>query len=233
MNLPSVQRQGDLRALELTKTYGPVFALDHVSLTVPSGQSLAIMGPSGSGKSTLLHCLAGILVPDAGEVSLGDIPITAQPDSARSVLRRRHFGFVFQDGQLLPELSARENVALPLMLNGVRREQALVQADDMLARLGLHIEAARRPGEMSGGQAQRIAIARALVHSPSVVFADEPTGALDQATGREVVRVLTGATRACGATLVLVTHDALVAQSCSRTVELFDGRLHADRMVAA
>jgi putative ABC transport system ATP-binding protein len=232
MSITSTLRPGDLRGVELTKTYGNVYALDHVSLTVPSGQSLAITGPSGSGKSTLLHCLAGIAVPEWGEASLGDVPITALPDSSRSTLRRHHFGFVFQDGQLIPELPARENVALPLMLNGMRREQALVQADDMLGRLGLQGAVGRRPGEMSGGQAQRIAIARALVHSPSVVFADEPTGALDQATGREVMQVLSSATHSFGATLVVVTHDPQVAQWCSRTIELFDGRLHADRLVA-
>ena len=186
------------------------------------------MGPSGSGKSTLLHCLSGILTPTSGEICLGGKNVSGLPDKSRSRLRLKHFGFVFQDGQLVPELPANENVALPLMLSDASRRTAISAADDWLRRLGLEDEANRRPGEMSGGQAQRVAIARALAASPAVVFADEPTGALDQATGHEVMQLLTTTCRMSGATLVVVTHDPQVAAWCERLVEIRDGRIHAD-----
>ncbi|MGO1560976.1 Methionine ABC transporter ATP-binding protein [Actinomycetales bacterium JB111] len=222
----------DLAASSLTVTYGQVRALAGASVDIPSGQSVAIMGPSGSGKTTLLHCLAGIRVPDSGEVRLGGNLVSAMSDAARSRLRRQMLGFVFQDGQLIPELSARENVALPLMLNGTGRHQALRSADGWLDRLGIGHAARRRPGEMSGGQAQRVAVARALVHNPQVVFADEPTGALDQATGHEVMQLLTTTTRMTGTTLVVVTHDTNVAGWCERLVELRDAMIHSDRTLA-
>lgn len=218
-----------LTAHGLTKSFGHSRALAGVDLDIPAGQSLAIMGPSGSGKSTLLHCLAGILLPDTGGVDLDDISVSKLSEARRSRLRRERFGFVFQDGQLLPELPARENVALPLLLNGTSRSEALRAAEEWLERLGLSGLERRRPGEMSGGQAQRVAIARAMVHSPAVVFADEPTGALDQATGHEVMQILTTTTAMAGATLVVVTHDAKVAEWCSRLVELRDAMVHADR----
>ena len=224
-----------LVARGLTKSFGQVRALAGVDLEIPAGQSVAIMGPSGSGKSTLLHCLAGILVPDAGEVRLGDLTISGLRDAQRSRVRRERLGFVFQDGQLLPELPARENVALPLLLRGVSRGEALRRADEWLGRLGLGAGsglAGRRPGEMSGGQAQRVAIARAMVHDPSVVFADEPTGALDQATGHEVLQILTTTTAMAGATLVVVTHDAQAPRRCTRLADLRDARVHADRLPA-
>ena len=220
-----------LGARAISKSYGDVRALADVSIDIPSGQSIAIMGPSGSGKSTLLHCLSGILVPDAGVVSLGGDAVSALHDKQRSLLRRRRFGFVFQDGQLLPELPARENVALPLLLVGKGRLEALAAADQWLARLGLAGMEARRPGELSGGQAQRVAIARALVHGPEVVFADEPTGALDQATGHEVMQILTTTTAMAGSTLVVVTHDDEVAQWCHRLVEIRDAMIHADQPI--
>ncbi|RMB61684.1 ABC transporter ATP-binding protein [Tessaracoccus antarcticus] len=220
-----------LAARGISKSYGDVRALADVSIDIPRGQSVAIMGPSGSGKSTLLHCLSGILVPDAGVVSLGEDAVSALRDKQRSLLRRRRFGFVFQDGQLLPELPARENVALPLLLGGKSRMEALAAADQWLARLGLAGMEARRPGELSGGQAQRVAIARALVHGPDVVFADEPTGALDQATGHEVMQVLTTTTAMAGSTLVLVTHDDEVAGWCQRLVEIRDAMIHADQPI--
>ncbi len=221
---------GDLSGMGLVKNYGTTPALAGVSLQVPKGQSVAIMGPSGSGKSTLLNVLAGILKPDAGQVQLGSQQVTQMSDAKRSELRRKQFGFVFQDGQLLPELPARENVALPLLLNGVSRDQALATADMWLHRLGLADLGGRRPGEMSGGQAQRVAIARALVHAPSVVFADEPTGALDQRTGSEVMQILTAATKAAGASLLLVTHDPKVAAWCDRVVEIQDAQVRSDRL---
>ncbi len=216
----------------LTKSFGQVRALAGVDADIPAGQSVAIMGPSGSGKSTLLHCLAGILVPDSGRVRLGDTVISQLRDGQRSRVRRERLGFVFQDGQLLPELPARENVGLPLLLRGVSRAEALRTADLWLERLGLSGIGSRRPGEMSGGQAQRVAIARAMVHEPCVVFADEPTGALDQATGHEVLQILTTTTQMAGATLVIVTHDAQVARWCSRLIELRDAMVHADRALA-
>ena len=221
----------DNRALTgraLVKNFGNVHALAGVDIDIPSGQALAIMGPSGSGKSTLLHCLSGILTPTSGEICLGGKNVSGLPDKSRSRLRLKHFGFVFQDGQLVPELPANENVALPLMLSDAPRRTAISAADDWLRRLGLEDEANRRPGEMSGGQAQRVAIARALAASPAGVFADEPTGALDQATGHEVMQLLTTTCRMSGATLVVVTHDPQVAAWCERLVEIRDGRIHAD-----
>lgn len=217
-----------LSAIRLSKSFGDVRALDQVSLDIPAGQSVSVMGPSGSGKSTLLHCLAGILRPDEGEVTLGGEPISLASDAARSRLRLQRMGFVFQDGQLLPELSAQENVALPLLLLGRPRAEAFAQAGQCLAWLGLAGLERRRPGQLSGGQAHRVAIARALVGRPSVVMADEPTGALDQATGAETMRVLTASVAEAGASLVVVTHDAHVAAWCQRHVEIVDGRIYSD-----
>lgn len=221
-------QQRALTARALIKTFGNVHALAGVDITIPPGQSLAIMGPSGSGKSTLLHCLSGILSPNGGEVAIGDVSVSSLSDADRSRLRLSVFGFVFQDGQLIPELPARENVALPLMLRGMSRRDSLATADEWLGRMGLSDAGRRRPGEISGGQAQRVAVARALAVSPSVVFADEPTGALDQATGQEVMQLLTSTCRMSGATLVVVTHDPHVASWCDRLVEIRDGRIHAD-----
>lgn len=190
------------------------------------------MGPSGSGKSTLLHCLSGVLVPESGKVLFRGEDIAAQKDVTRSRLRLSQFGFVFQDGQLIPELPARENVALPLVLTGTLLPKALKRADQLLAQLGLSELKKRRPGDMSGGQAQRVAIARALIGNPKVVFADEPSGALDQATGYEMMEILTREVQRCGAALVLVTHDINVAQWCSRLIEIRDGQIHSDRALA-
>jgi putative ABC transport system ATP-binding protein len=211
----------------LTKRFGQTVALGGVDLAVRAGEAVAIMGPSGSGKSTLLHCLAGIMKPDGGEVRLLGERIDDMRERRRSMLRRTRFGFVFQFGQLLPELLAEENVALPLMLGGVPRSQAVRQARAWFGPLGLSGMETRRPGELSGGQAQRVAIARALVTKPAVVFADEPTGALDQTTGHETMRLLVEATRGNGAGLVVVTHDPNVASWCERTVEVRDGLLTA------
>lgn len=221
-----------LSARNISKSYGTVRALADVSLDIPHSQSVAVMGPSGSGKSTLLHCLSGILVPDTGDIALGTEPVSALSDKQRSLLRRRRFGFIFQDGQLLPELPARENVALPLLLLGQQRGKALSAADQWLARLGLTGMEHRRPGELSGGEAQRVAIARALIHGPDVVFADEPTGALDQATGHEVMQILTATTAMAGSTLVVVTHDDEVARWCERLIEIRDAMIHDDRVTS-
>jgi len=217
-----------LTTTDIVKRFGEVQALAGVSLTIGAGETVAIMGPSGSGKSTLLHCLSGVLAPDAGEVQFAGKSLSALPDRERSHVRLHDFGFVFQDGQLIPELPARENVALPLMLTGTRAGKALKAADGVLAQLGLEALRNRRPAEMSGGQAQRVAIARALVGKPAVVFADEPSGALDQATGHEMMQLLTASVSMSGAALVLVTHDLGVARWCSRLVEIRDGLVHAD-----
>ncbi|MGI5274337.1 ABC transporter ATP-binding protein [Nonomuraea sp. CA-218870] len=216
----------------LAKRFGQTVALDGVDLAVAAAEAVAIMGPSGSGKSTLLHCLAGIMKPDAGEVHLLGQRIDHLGERRRSALRRTRFGFVFQFGQLLPELPAEENVALPLMLGGVARQDAVRTARQWFGPLGLGGMEGRRPGELSGGQAQRVAIARALVTKPAVVFADEPTGALDQTTGHETMRLLVEATKHNGASLVVVTHDPNVAAWCDRTVEVRDGRLTAGGVAA-
>ncbi|TDC98741.1 ABC transporter ATP-binding protein [Nonomuraea deserti] len=207
----------------LAKRFGQTVALGGVDITVRAGEAVAIMGPSGSGKSTLLHCLAGIMKPDSGEVHLLGRRIDAMSERRRSALRRTRFGFVFQFGQLLPELPAEENVALPLMLDGVPRAQAVRRAREWFGPLGLGSMETRRPGELSGGQAQRVAIARALVSRPAVVFADEPTGALDQRTGHDTMRLLAEATKHNDASLIVVTHDPDVAAWCDRTVEVRDG----------
>ena len=221
-----------LQATGLVKTYSSVHALAGVDITIGAGELVAIMGPSGSGKSTLLHVLSGILLPDAGEVRLGDAVVTALKDSGRSKLRREQFGFVFQDGQLVPELTARENVALPLLASGASRGRAMRAADEWLMRLGVGEQKRKRPGEMSGGQAQRVAIARSMVANPSIIFADEPTGALDQATGHEVMQVLSTTAKMNGTTLVVVTHDLKVASWTDRLVEIRDGLIHTDRTMA-
>ena len=220
--------QTALTGRNLVKNFGAVKALAGVDVTIPAGQSVAVMGPSGSGKSTLLHCLSGILPVTSGEITVGGTSVTSLNDAGRSRLRLKAFGFVFQDGQLVPELPANENVALPLMLAGASRRSAIREADSWLTKVGLESERKRRPGEMSGGQAQRVAVARALASSPSVVFADEPTGALDQATGHEIMQILTTTARMGGATLVVVTHDPNVAAWCDRLIEIRDGRIHAD-----
>ena len=211
----------------LAKRYGSTVALDGVTLSVGRAETVAIMGPSGSGKSTLLHCLAGIVRPDAGEVRLLGERIDTLGERRRSALRRTRFGFVFQFGQLLPELPAVENAALPLMLGGMPRGEAVRAAGEWFGPLGLAGLEKRRPGELSGGQAQRVAIARALAPRPAVVFADEPTGALDQATGHDTMRLLVEATKHNGASLVVVTHDPDVAAWCDRRAEVRDGRLLA------
>lgn len=216
---------------DLVRVYGErgaqTVALDGVDIAVQPAESLAIMGPSGSGKTTLLHVLGGILRPNQGVVQHAGNDLSSMSDAQRTKLRRSSFGFVFQDGQLLPELTAVENVALPRMLGGRSRRSATQEAAGLLDRLGLGGMHTRRPGQLSGGQAQRVAIARALAGNPSVVFADEPTGALDQGTGQAVLQVLVEATRAAGAALVMVTHDSTVASTCERTIAMEDGRIAA------
>lgn len=216
---PSALLQGD----DLHKAFGPTPALVGASLTVYPGEVVAVMGPSGSGKSTLMHCLAGILAPDAGEVRYRDRSVTAMTDTERSALRRRDFGFVFQFGQLVPELTCLENVALPLRLGGLRRRVAEEQAREWLERLEVEEVGAKRPGQVSGGQGQRVAVCRALVAGPQVVFADEPTGALDSLNSERVMQLCTAAARDTGAAVVLVTHEARVAAYSDREVVVRDG----------
>jgi putative ABC transport system ATP-binding protein len=204
-------------------SFGETPALRGASVSIASGEILAIMGPSGSGKSTLLHCLAGILVPDSGEVWFNGHRVDTMSESERSALRRDRFGFVFQFGQLVPELTAEENVALPLLLGGTRRNEALASARRWFERLKLDGLERHRAGEMSGGQAQRVALARGLVAHPEVLFADEPTGSLDSLTGELVMDLMTAAARQEGTTVVLVTHEPRVAAYADREVIVRDG----------
>jgi len=214
-----------IEARDVTFSFGETPALRGANLTVEPGEIVAVMGPSGSGKSTLLHCLAGILVPDHGEIHVDGHRVDTLGEAARSELRRDRFGFVFQFGQLVPELTAEENVALPLLLSGVRRQAALRRAAPWFERLGLPGLQHRRSGELSGGQAQRVALARALVAEPSILFADEPTGALDSLTGEQVMDLLVGSAREQRTTVVLVTHEARVAAYADREIMVRDGRV--------
>ena len=214
----------------LLKSYGPTRALTGVDVSIQRGESLAIMGASGSGKTTLLHVLAGIITPDSGSVTFhpaagGSLEISSQSETERSRLRRERFGFVFQQGLLIPELTAVENVALALMLGGTKKNDALPHAAAWLQSLGLAGMEDRRIGELSGGQAQRVAIARAQVTGAELIFADEPTGALDSQTSTEVMDALLWSTTGQGRTLVVVTHDPQVAARCGRTLSMRDGHI--------
>jgi len=209
----------------LRKRFGKTTALDSVSIGVGSGEIVAVMGPSGSGKSTLLHCLAGILRPDEGEVWFDGEQTDALGEGPRTKLRRSFFGFVFQLGQLVSELDLLENVALPLLLAGRPRKEALAGSARWLERLGVEEVADHRPGEVSAGQSQRAAVARALIHEPRVVFADEPTGALDSLAGEQVMELLVSTSKEEGAAVVLVTHDVRVAAYADREVIVRDGRV--------
>ncbi|MER6631990.1 ABC transporter ATP-binding protein [Streptomyces sp. NPDC000987] len=212
-----------LAARDLTKAHGATRALRGASVDLRAGEFLAVTGPSGSGKSTLLHCLAGIVRPDAGSVTYDGERLDTLPEKRLSELRRGDFGVVFQFGQLIPELTALDNVALPLMLGGMPRARAQQRAGEWLERFGATGRQALRPGEMSGGQAQRTALARALVTGPRVVFADEPTGALDSLATEQVMTALTRTAREAGTAVLLVTHDAQVAAYADREVRLDDG----------
>jgi putative ABC transport system ATP-binding protein len=214
-----------IEARDLHFSFGETPALRGATVEVAAGEILAIMGPSGSGKSTLLHCLAGILVPQRGEIHFDGRRIDRMGEDERSALRRDSFGFVFQFGQLVPELSAEENVALPLLLSGTRRQPALTEARTWFGRLGLEGLEQRRSGELSGGQAQRVALARGLVGRPQILFTDEPTGALDSLTGEHVMNLLVTAARERGTTVIVVTHEARVAAYADREVIVRDGRV--------
>jgi putative ABC transport system ATP-binding protein len=220
---PDLDQEPLVEARDIQLSFGATPALRGASVTVAAGEIVAVMGPSGSGKSTLLHCLAGILVGDAGEVRFAGQRIDQLREEERSTLRRHRFGFVFQFGQLVPELTAEENVALPLLLSGARRRDALPRARAWFERLDLAGLEHRRSGELSGGQAQRVALARGLVAGPEVLFADEPTGALDSLTGEHVMDLLVTSAREQGTTVVLVTHEARVAAYADREVVVRDG----------
>jgi putative ABC transport system ATP-binding protein len=208
----------------LHKRFGSTDALRGIDFELSPGEIVAVMGPSGSGKSTLLHCLAGILTPDAGSVEFDGRRIDTMGEAERSRLRRTAFGFVFQFGQLVPELTALENVALPLLLDDVRRPDAEGRAAEWFPRLGLDGLEGRRPGDMSGGQSQRVAVARALVAGPAIIFADEPTGSLDSLAGEQVLELLTAAARSARVSVVIVTHEPRVAAYAHREVVVRDGR---------
>jgi putative ABC transport system ATP-binding protein len=226
-SLPAVPAPHDglIEARDVVLSFGQTPALRGATVSVAPGEILAVMGPSGSGKSTLLHCLAGILIPDSGEVRFDGRRVDRMGEAERSALRRDRFGFVFQFGQLVPELTAEENVALPLLFSGIRRGAALEQARPWFGRLGLDGLEQRRSGELSGGEAQRVALARGLVARPQVLFADEPTGSLDSLTGEHVMNLLAAAAREQGTTVVLVTHEARVAAYADREVIVRDGRV--------
>lgn len=213
-----------IAARDVVLSFGTTPALRGATLSADAGEVLAVMGPSGSGKTTLLHCLAGILTPATGEIHFAGRRIDTLGEKDRSVLRRERFGFVFQFGQLVPELTAEENVALPLLLGGARRTSALKEARGWFGRLGLDGLEGRRSGELSGGQAQRVALARGLVARPEILFADEPTGSLDSLTGEQVMDLLVAAAREQGTTVVVVTHEPRVAAYADREVVVRDGR---------
>jgi len=210
-----------------------VQALRDISMSVPAGMMVAVMGPSGSGKSTLLHCLAGIFTPDEGEVLFDGQVLNTMSEADRTRLRRTAFGFVFQFGQLVPELTAADNVALPLLLNRTKRKVAYKTADTWLDRLGIGGKGGRRTGELSGGEAQRVAVARALALAPKVIFADEPTGSLDSLTGEKVMDLMTGLAREQRATVVIVTHDARTAAYADRVAMVRDGLVSSVDLTAA
>jgi putative ABC transport system ATP-binding protein len=227
MNAPavpaSVSRGSLIEARGIYKSFGQTPALRGANVTVRQGEIFAIMGPSGSGKSTLLHCLAGIFTPDQGDVLFDGQVVNAMSEADRTKLRRTAFGFVFQFGQLVPELTAADNVALPLLLNRTRRKVAYKTADTWLDKLGVGDKGGRRTGELSGGEAQRVAVARALALAPKVIFADEPTGSLDSLTGEKVMALMTDLARQQGATVVIVTHEGRIAAYADRVATVRDG----------
>ncbi|MEU0332469.1 ABC transporter ATP-binding protein [Streptomyces sp. NPDC006193] len=219
-----------IRLRAVTRRYGSggtaVTALDRVSLAFPRGTFTAVMGPSGSGKSTLLQCAAGLDRPTSGSVTVGGTELTGLSETGLTLLRRERIGFVFQAFNLLPALTAEQNVALPLRLAGRRPKKAQVR--EVLRQVGLGDRARHRPAEMSGGQQQRVALARALITRPDVLFGDEPTGALDSRTGRQVLTLLRGMVDRDGQTVVMVTHDPVAASYADRVVFLVDGRVNGE-----
>ena len=227
---PTLVKAPAVAATAVTRRYGDgesaVDALRGVTLEVPAGQFTAVMGPSGSGKSTLMHLLAGLDSPSSGTVEIGGEDITTMSDKQLTKLRRRHIGFVFQQFNLLPTLTAEENILLPLSIAGRKADKADLEA--LIARVGLDDRRRHRPSEMSGGQQQRVAIARALISRPTVLFADEPTGNLDSASGVQILALLREAVELDGQTTLMVTHDPRAAAAADRVVFIADGRIVAD-----
>jgi len=227
---PTQVKAPAVAASAVTRRYGDgesaVDALRGVTLEVPAGQFTAVMGPSGSGKSTLMHLLAGLDTPSSGTVGIGGVDITAMNDKQLTKLRRKHIGFVFQQFNLLPTLTAEENILLPLSIAGRKTDKADLEA--LIARVGLQERRDHRPSELSGGQQQRVAIARALISRPTILFADEPTGNLDSASGAEILALLREAVELDGQTTLMVTHDPRAAAAADRVVFIADGRIVAD-----
>jgi len=222
-----------MQANELWKLYASgestVQAVKGVNVMIGEGEMIAIMGPSGCGKTTLLNVLSGIDEPTAGEVTIDDKSLFAVSDNERSRMRAEYLGFIFQDFNLLPVLSAVENVELPLLLLGKPANEARNTALDALKAVGLGERSGHRPSELSGGQQQRVAIARAIVHNPSVVLCDEPTGNLDSATSASVMELLKSINKKMGTTFLLVTHDSEVAKQCNRILHMDDGEIISDQ----
>lgn len=212
-----------ISAKNIKKSYGQTKVLHGVSLDVKQGEVLAIMGPSGSGKSTLLHSLAAIIPVDSGEIIFDGRNIGKFSDNKRSILRRTAFGFVFQFSQLVPELSVIDNVALPLLLNGVSRNKAYAEAKEWLEAVGLSDRYDNTPGEISGGQAQRVAIARAMVVQPKILFADEPTGSLDSLNSENIMELFIKTAKNNGTTVIMVTHEPSIAAYADREIVVRDG----------
>ncbi|MGH7818563.1 MAG: ABC transporter ATP-binding protein [Candidatus Binatia bacterium] len=221
-----------IRVEKVVKSYrqgtAEIRALADVSLTIPKGEFVSVMGPSGSGKSTLLHLLGGLDVPDAGTIAVGERNLGGLSDDELTIFRRRHIGFVFQFFNLLPTLSAEENVALPLLLDGKRMREVRPRVEEMLKRVGIWQRREHRPDALSGGEMQRVAIARALVIEPTLLLADEPTGNLDSKTGEDILGLIKGTALQSGQTVVMVTHDARAAAYGDRIITLKDGRVVSD-----
>lgn len=217
-----------LAATDVTKRLGSTLALDGVSLRLAEGETVAVVGPSGCGKSTLLQVLSGLLAADSGAVTFRGADLDGLSDRERSALRLRCFGFAFQFGELVPELTLGENVELPLRLTGMPAAQARSRSAALLASLGIDELADRRTPEVSGGQAQRAAIARAMVHEPAILFADEPTGALDSRSGAGVLDAMLNLARQKSTAVLMVTHDQTVAAQCDRIIEMRDGVVLVD-----
>jgi putative ABC transport system ATP-binding protein len=218
----------------VSREYGDgkiVYALDHVGLRIERGERVAVMGPSGSGKSTLLNLICGLDEPSSGTITIDGVNIAKLDDDARTRLRREKIGMIFQTFNLLPTLTALENVSLPLRLNGVTRKDAEQRANAMLERVGLGQRAIHRPDEMSGGERQRSAIARALIFKPPVLLADEPTGNLDSKTGEEILALLDALHGEFNTTILMVTHNEEAARHCDRIIRLRDGKVVSTRSV--
>ncbi len=213
-----------IEAKNVKKSFGKnTLALRGANFALEEGEIVAVMGPSGSGKSTLLHCLAGILKIDSGEVLFEGQNIAKMSDKKRNQLRREKFGFVFQFSQLVPELTALDNVALPLLINGVKRAEAYAEAEKWLKKVGLGEQMNQIPGELSGGQAQRVAIARAMIIKPKILFADEPTGSLDSLNSEKVMELFISTAKENNTTLIMVTHESTIAAYADREVIVRDG----------